>query len=225
MSVFADYRDKSYPIHFAGTLHVDRIVGGVPTDPNVAEAWLRSKLTNTDDEIREAVAKTMLDRGVSAEEATTLVNIQKHLNGFKRDEDGLYIEGRQLKAALKEAVSVAMAAGKLKSRGWGKTNKGLLSYLAEHVFVVEDRLHLGVTEASGVMQRFIHTFRGSGIQYEEYVTDAKVDFTLITDHDFSHDEWAAIWTTGEQQGIGASRSQGYGRYEVTRWDKVPAGAA
>lgn len=29
----------------------------------------------------------------------------------------------------------------------------------------------------------------------------------------------AIWTSGEQQGIGASRSQGYGRYEVTRWEK------
>lgn len=225
MSVFADYRNKSYPIHFSGTLHVCRIVGGVPTDSNVAEAWLRSKLTNTDDEIREAVARTMVERGVTADEATALVNTQKHLNGFKRDENGLYIEGRQLKAALKEAASVAMAAGKLNARGWGKTNKGLLSYLAEHVFVVEDRLHLGVAEASGVMQRFIHTFRGSGIQYEEYVDDAKLDFTLITDHDFSHDEWAAIWTTGEQQGIGASRSQGYGRYEVTRWDKVPASAA
>ena len=26
--------------------------------------------------------------------------------------------------------------------------------------------------------------------------------------------------TGEQQGIGASRSQGFGRYEVTRWDRI-----
>ena len=125
-----------------------------------------------------------------------------------------------MKAALKEAASCAVAAGKLTARGWGKTNKGLLSYLSEHVFVVEDRLYLGVTEPTGINQRFVHTFRGSGIQYEEYVEDAQLDFTVIADHDFSEKEWAAIWTSGEQQGIGASRSQGYGRYEVTRWDRA-----
>jgi hypothetical protein len=46
------------------------------------------------------------------------------------------------------------------------------------------------------------------------------DYTqVITDHDFTPKEWAAIWTAGEQNGLGASRSQGYGRYEVVRWDK------
>lgn len=221
MSVFAKYREEMYPFRFAGSLHVGVIAGGTPTDPKVAEGWLKTKLgVDKDSLIQEMVAQVMVDRSVTADEAVKLVDSQKHLNGFKRDERGLYIEGRQLKAALKEAASVAVAAGKLNVRGWGKTNKGLLSYLAEHVFVVEDRLHLGVAEASGISQRFVHTFRGSGIQYEEYVEDAKVDFTVISDHDFTPKEWAAIWTCGEQQGIGASRSQGYGRYEVVRWDPI-----
>ncbi len=221
-SVFARFEKKNYPIRFEGTLHIGCIAGGTPTDPKVAEGWLKTKLgVDKDDLIREMVATTMVERGVTADEATTIVNQSKHLNGFRRDENGLYIEGRQLKAALKEAASIAVAAGALTARGWGKTNKGLLSYLAEHVFVVEERLHLGVTEASGIAQRFVHTFRGTGIQYEEYVEDAKVDFTVISDHDFTEKEWAAIWLTGEQQGIGASRSQGYGRYEVTRWERIP----
>lgn len=220
-SVFAKYADKMYPHRFAGQLHVGRIAGGTPTDPKVAEGWLRTKLgVDKDDLIREQVAQVMVERGVTADEATKIVDTSKHLNGFKRDEQGLYIEGRQLKAALKEAASVAVAAGKLNGRGWGKTNKGLLSYLAEHAFVVEERLHLGVNEATGIAQRFVHTFRGSGIQYEEYVDDAKVDFTVIADHDFSNEEWATIWTAGENQGIGASRSQGFGRYAVTRWDRI-----
>lgn len=224
MSVFAKYQQQMYPHRFAGQLHVGVIAGGIPTDPKVAEGWLRTKLGIDKDElIRQQVAETMVERGVTADEATEIVNTNKHLNGFKRDESGLYYEGRQLKAALKEAASVAVAAGKLPARGWGKTNKGLLSYLAEHIFVVEDRLPLGVAEPTGIAQRFVHTFRGSGIQYEEYVEDAKIEFTVMTDHDFTEKEWAAIWTTGEQQGIGASRSQGYGRYEVTRWDAV-AGA-
>lgn len=220
MSVFAEYRTKMYPHRFAGQLLVGCIAGGTPTDPKVAEGWLRTKLGAKDDQIREMVAEVMVERGVTADEATEIVNTNRHLNGFKRDEGGLYIEGRQLKAAIKEAASIAVAAGKLNGRGWGKTNKGLLSYVAEHVFVVEDRLHLGVAEATGISQRFVHTFRGSGIQYEEYVEAAKVDFTVISDHDFSADEWAAIWTAGEQNGVGASRSQGFGRYEVTRWDRL-----
>lgn len=219
-SVFARHQAEMFPYRFAGQLVVGTIAGGTPTDPNVAEGWIKTKLGATDDILRQMVAETMVERGITADEAAVEVSKNKHLNGFKRDEQGLFIEGRQLKAALKEAASCAVAAGKLNARGWGKTNKGLLSYLAEHVFVVEDRLHLGVTEPTGINQRFVHTFRGSGIQYEEYVTDAKLSFTVIADHEFSEKEWAAIWTSGEQQGIGASRSQGYGRYEVTQWDRL-----
>lgn len=219
-SVFAQAKLDHFPFRYAGQLTVGTIVGGTPTDPKVAEGWLRTKLGGTDDRIREMVAETMVERGVTAAEATEIVNINQHLNGFKRDEKGLYIEGRQLKAALKEAASCAMAVDKLKSKGWGKTNKGLLNFMAEHVFVVEERLYLGVTEPTGVNQKFVHTFRGSGIQYEEFVTDAVIDFTVIADHAFSPSDWAAIWTSGEQQGIGASRSQGYGRYDVTRWDTL-----
>lgn len=223
MSVFSKYENEAFPHRFVGQLKVGRIAGGIPTDPKVAEGWLRTKLGDKDDLIREAVATTMLERNVSAEEAAKIVDEYKHLNGFKRDDDGLYIEGRQLKAALKEAVNVTVGAAKLKGRGWGTTNKGLLSYMAEHVFVLEDRLHLGVSEATGINQRFVHTFRGSGIQYEEYVDDAVINFTVISDHDFSERDWAMIWLSGQQQGIGASRSQGFGRYEVTKWDKLELG--
>lgn len=219
-SVFSKYEPKAWPFRYAGTLLVGTIAGGTPTDPKVAEGWLRTKLAASDDLIRTAVAEVMADRGLTAEEAVAEVDKNKHLNGFKRDEHGLYIEGRQLKAAIKEAGNVAVAAGKLDKGGWGLTRKGWLSFAAEHICVVEDRLHLGVTEPTGVVQRFVHTWRGSGIQYEEYVEEAKVDFTVMTDHEFTDEQWAMIWLTGQQQGIGASRSQGFGRYEVIRWDQL-----
>lgn len=219
-SVFAKFQAKSWPHRYDGTLIVGTIAGGIPTDPKVAEGWLKTKLgAQTDDLIRQQVAETMAERGITADEAVKLVDQLKHLNGFKRDENGLFIEGRQLKAALKEAASVAVASGKVDGRGWGKTNKGLLGFLAEHVHVIEERLHLGVAEPSGIAQRFVHTFRGSGIQYEEYVNDAKISFTVETDYLFTEEQWAHIWLTGERQGIGASRSQGYGKYTVTNWKK------
>ena len=219
-SVFARFNAKSWPYRFTGSLLVGTIAGGTPTDQRVAEGWLKTKLGAKDDLLRDMVAEVMAERGVTADEAAAIVDTNKHLNGFKRDENGLYIEGRQLKAALKEAASVAVSAGKLDGRGWGKTNKGLLGFLAEHVHVIEDKLHLGVTEASGITQRFVHTFRGTGIQYEEYVTDAKISFTVETDYKFTDEQWAHIWLTGERQGIGASRSQGFGKYTVTSWDKA-----
>lgn len=219
-SVFSKYESKSYPYRFEGTLLVRTIAGGTPTDSQVAAAWLKTKLADKDDLIREAVAEVMAERNITAEEAVNYVDILKHLNGFKRDpEHGLYIEGRQLKSAIKEAACVARSVGKLPAK-WGLTRKGIEGFVAEHVFVVEDRLYLGVTEPSGVMQRFVHTYRGTGIQYEEYVEDAKINFTVEFDYDFKTEEWAELWLTGERQGIGASRSQGFGRYEVVRWERV-----
>ncbi len=215
MSVFDDYRTKAYPHTYNGTLLVATICGGTPTDPKVAEGWLRTKMADKDDLIRQMVAETMTERGVTAEEATEAVMVDKHLNGFKRDSEGLYIEGRQLKAAIKEAANIRWPKDR-----WGPSNKGTRSFFAEHVFVLEDRLHLGVAEPSGISQRFVHTWRGNGIQYEEYVEAAKINFTLVTDHKFTAEQWAMLWLTGEQNGIGATRSQGYGRYEVVRWESA-----
>jgi hypothetical protein len=230
-SVFEKYQPKAYPHTYEGTLTVDMLCGGVPSDPKKAEGWIRSKLAASDDIIRQLVAEAMVERDVDAEEATNIVVKDQHVNGFKRTSTGeLYIEGRQLKAAIKEAANVRWPTphywypsglrkgqpGKGEPKqGRGKTSP---SFFAEHVFVLEDRLLLGVTEPAGVNQRFVHAFRNS-IAYEEYVTDVEIDFTVTTDFDFKAEEWAMLWLTGEQQGIGATRSMGYGRYTVTRWEK------
>jgi hypothetical protein len=227
MSAFDSFRKDAYPFQYKGRLSVAHLVGGVPSDPKVAEGWIRTKMGVTAEvELQKFVAQTVLERGVSTEEAVQIANTMKNLNGFKRGEQAsdhpgeLFIEGRQLKAALKEAISVAIAANKLTARGWGKTNKGLLGFAAEHIFVVEERLYLGVAEPSEIQQRFVHTWKGAGIQYEELVHDAVVNFTVIADYEFSEKEWAQIWLTGEHQGLGATRSMGYGVYRVEEWEQI-----
>jgi hypothetical protein len=233
-SVFEKYVPLAWPHRYAGTLHVSHLCGGIPTDPHVAAGWIRTKMGATSDEVLQArVGEVMAERGIAREEATEAVALDRHLNGFKRQRcdqcppgalcEGphqLYIEGRQLKAAIKEAAMIAVATDKLPSGRWGKTSKGLKAFLAEHVGVVEDRLMLGRTEPSGVAQRFVQTFRGTGIQYEEFVSDVDLDFTVITDYEFTEQQWGMIFLTGQEQGIGATRSQGYGKYAVTRWDKL-----
>src|SRR4029453_3158897 len=101
------------------------------------------KGVTTEEQISRLVAETMTDRGVTADEALDIVNKLKNLNGFKRTADGqLYYEARQLKAALREAVSVAVAVGKLEMRGWGNTKKWITGFFPEHVFILEEKLPL-----------------------------------------------------------------------------------
>ena len=154
------------------------------------------------------------------------------LNQFKRTEEGvLYIEGRQLKAALREAVSVAANAGKITTKNWGNPDnasyrKQLKGWFPEHVFVTDSILLLyredgsSVTREDGILQKFVHTHRGDAIGYEEYVRNAKIRFHVKTDVDLSDEQWAMIWLTGQDQGLGASRSQGFGTYTMTGWENI-----
>ncbi len=235
-SVFAKYEPQAYPHRFAGQLVVSTIAGGIPSDENVAKSWIATKLgTDNEELLRKAVAETMVERGITMEQAADEVNTLKHLNGFKRVGNVLVIEGRQLKACLKEAVNVAANAGKITTKGWGNPDnanykKGVKAWFPEHVFVEDDKMELGhmeddglvfpVTEPDQIVQRFVHTPRGTGIQYEETVTNAVISFTCETDYDFTDEQWAMIWLTAERQGLGASRSQGFGTFKVTQWDRL-----
>lgn len=197
---------------------VHHLVGGVPNDPKVAAGWLKKNL-GADNEalIQEMVAQTMAERGVEMDAALEEVTQTIKLNGFKRDpERGLYIEGRQIKAAIKEAASVAWG----KRQDWGPTRKGTHAFWAEHVFVEEDRVYLGTDKPSGVQQSFTHTWRGNSISYEEYVEDVKLSFTILTDASkaISPKDWAEMWATAENLGLGAKRSQGFGKFIVVAWD-------
>jgi hypothetical protein len=223
-SVFAQYTPKAWPFEYRGTLEIDRIAGGTPADPKIAEAWIQKNLgAQTEALLQKMVAEIMTDLGVSKDVAAKEAATRRHLTAFRRDDElGLYIMGYQLKAAIKEAVSCAVAAGKIRQHKWGKTNKSLIGFVAEHICVVEKRLHLGVMKPTGVDQRFVQTWRGAGIHLAEYCENVSLDFTIATDWDFSQEEWATIWLTGEKQGIGATRSQGYGEYVVTKWENTRA---
>lgn len=245
-AVFAKMRPVVYKWRYALTLQVHTICGGTPSDKDVAASWIKTRLGLEGDTaaLTNAVAKTMADRQIPADLAAEEVAAMKHLNGFKRDHLGLYIEGRQLKAAIKEATSVAVAAGNVPMKGYGETKKWITKYVPEHIFVLEDKIYLTemvvdandepilgddgeiqfrhIVTPTDTHQRFVQTRHGSGIQREEYVDMAYLHATIYTDHDWADGDLAKIWVTGEKQGIGAARSQGYGQYDVVRWDLLEA---
>jgi hypothetical protein len=232
--VFDKFYAQAWPVEFHGRIRVSAIHGGTPSSPETARKWVISRVSNTrsPSEVQALVVRTMAELEVSLDAAVDkAVGEMAGLNIFKREASGqLYIEGRQLKAALKEAVSVAANEGKLTTRGWGHPDndsyrKQIKGWFPEHVFIADEHLLMHrngepVTEASRTLEKFIHTHRGDAIGYEEVCEDVEFDFRAETDHEFTEKEWAMIWLTGQKQGIGASRSQSYGQYEVTRWDQV-----
>jgi hypothetical protein len=242
-NVFREFLPDIYKHKFDGRIVVEQLMGGTPSDPKVAEGWLKTKMgLDKDAQIQAQVAEVMAQRNVDESAAMAEVNSKRHLNGFKRErcpacpekalcggQHPLIIEGRHMKAMLKEAASVARSVGNLPAR-FGLTNKGTLSFIAEHVIVVERTLTIGVKvdgkvvdvyEPTDILQSFPKNpiTKQTGIQYTEFVENAVIDFTVVTDYDFTEREWAAMWVTGGNQGIGASRSQGYGRFEIQKWDK------
>lgn len=218
-SVFAKKHAERYNRRYQATLLVDYLVGGIPSDPKVAEGWIKKNLGIENDElVAEMVAKTMLERNIEMGDAIDEVVKTVKVNGFKRDSQGLYFETRNVMAAIKEASNICWP-----KRKWGPSSKGTRSYWVEHVFPQRAPLHLGQMEPDGIHQRFVHTWRGDGIQYEEYVQEAKLSFELYTDADektITEDDFATLWACGEDQGIGSSRGVGYGRYTVVGWDRI-----
>jgi hypothetical protein len=207
----------------------DKLLGGVPKDPKLIEGWLRAKAgLESGQELRRALLRTLSELGLNASGETTsedLIHASEELvarrltTGFKRGEQGLYIEARQIKALLKECTNILFAAER-----WGPTRKGPKSFLAERVFVQPDRVWLGTDAPDGLEQVVGHLSGPTGpvstLGYHEYVVRPTLTFSVWVVRDLiSASQWADVWVLAQEIGLGAVRSQGHGRFQLTRWSR------
>lgn len=231
-SVFQRAHRSVYEHLYSGTIQfVTRPVGGLPRDEKALTGYLKTKLADNDDLIRQAVAEIMVGLDVNAEEAVEIHAATK-VNGFRRDDQGLYLGGYQLKCCIKEGCNIRWPYPTKKwgggvSKNGNETGKGAKSYFAEHVFVVEDQLHFRdrngdpVRQQSGIQMRFVQGRYGASFVHEEYIEpeDAAFDFHVETDVKITDDQWAELWVICENQGLGATRALGYGKFVVTKWER------
>jgi hypothetical protein len=210
----------------------NKLLGGIPKDPQLVEAWLRGKVGISDeDELRHAWLRTLLELGMEVSEQMTFeaaIDASKRLagskvtTGFKVDaERGLYIESRQVKAGLRENINILYGGTRI-----GPTRKAPRSFVAERVFIAPERLYLDRTEPDGVELIIGHLAGPQGprsvLSYHQYVDkSAAIDFTVMVAEDsIPHEWWPRVWTLFEQNGLGATRSQGYGTFDLVRWDRL-----
>lgn len=197
----------------------DRCIGGIPlVTPDqeaagVYSAWQHGQKVVDDPAFAEPLAAVLaVDPDMPIAEETG--------QGFRRDdEQGLYLEARQVKAMLKEAAQ---------RLGYIKNTRGTRQVLQHdlHVRAVDgsQKLYLARTEPDGVDMRPISVITPQGprtsLKRFEYVTAATLRFRvkvlagglgegLIGDEQL-HD----MLELGGELGLGADRSQGEGTFDL-----------
>lgn len=230
--IFDNHRDDLFVTYRATLTFRDKLMGGTPMNPKLIEGWLRSKMGVTDeDEVFILMRRTLEDLGAELPAEPTVEDLiaasesladVKQTNGFKRDDEGIYIESRQVKAMLKEVTNILFAGDR-----WGKTRKGPKNFLAERVFVSPDHIHLDRPEADGVELFIGHVSGPSGpnstVTYYQYAQQPVVTFDVLVTKDAEKEiDWPILWVHAQENGIGALRSQGHGRFDITGWEKVSA---
>jgi len=229
--IFGKAAAQTYTRYRATLRFKHLIVGGIPSDKSVIEGWIRSRMDLGDAAISELVDRTVEERGVltpdEAIEAVMQSELAPSVNGFKRDDNGqLCIEGRIVKAALKEWMNSAYPGtkfpGKTKIEG---LRKGLMKYAAEAVRVDDLLIGLGVKEPTAIEERIKHVMTPQGprssINRVEVVEQPEVTFTISVRDDFiPEDAWARIWSVGEAIGLGSDRGRSDGQFELTEWQRL-----
>lgn len=230
MGVFDKHYSSVFTTYRATIQIRDKIMGGTPKDPKAIEGWIKKNAGLAGDELRRLTIRTLIENGMDLSENPTDEEIDKAIgdiaalkqtNGFKRDETGLYIESRTVKAMLKESTNVVFAG----HEKWGKTNKGPRNFLAERVFVNPEKIYLGVEEPTSMLMFVGHISGPKGPQstltYIEYVDHPRITFDVIVLGDeIKEDHWPKIWVHAQENGLGALRSQGFGRFDVEEWEKA-----
>lgn len=192
----------------------DRIVGGTPKNPEVIRQWIETSINKADKVKKEEIIKETVE-AVGADEFAG-----KMWTGFKSDSEiGLYIEGRQVKAMLKEGANVL------------KTILGVTAFrskFAERAWVSPDKIPLGVKEPTGSDERTVHVMTRQGprsaLKKFDYVEKPTITFRLevLNDGIVTRHRLDTVLDYCAKNGLGAMRSQGEGVIETFKIEEIQA---
>ena len=226
--IFGDLADN-YAFYRAELRFRDLVVGGVPSDESVIRGWIRARMDLGDAAIEELVAQTVAERGVmQPDDAVDLVmgsDLAPSINGFKRDDNGqLCLEGRQVKAGLKEWMNSSYPGTKFPGKP-ADIRKGLMNWAAETVMVDDQLIGLGVKEPTRVEERIKHVRTPQGprstVNRVEVVERPTITFTVkVRDDALLREVWGRVWSVGEEIGLGADRGRSDGEFELLAFEKI-----
>ena len=209
------------------------LMAGKPASLDAANAMLKAR--GLEDQM-EAVADIVDpdERAKAAERIAT----DEGLCEFSRRQGrpGIWMPSNNIKAMLKENWSVLGLRQKVRgSRGalaeglfvWGVAP----SHVDANDPVEREWVYLG-QEPTGVHTAVSHSIGPSGpvhaIKRHEYVDKARIEFDVIiasansVNEKISDDELAATLVHASEHGLGACRSQGFGRFHIVSVEEIDA---
>ena len=212
-------------------LHIrERLCGGIPKNPDLLESFVKAKTGYDDAKTKEQVGE--LKDAIAPTDPDAAVNevVDASWNGFASDEKGLYIHARNVKAMFKECASLLRIT--VDKRG----SKQIL----QHGFEVKGadhpaRVYLGRTNPDGQEEGPIHVQTAQGprtaIKRVDYVEDVMLSFEVWTlkkqnnsdaekKRHIGEDDLKKMLALGQENGLGADRSQGSGKFDVIEFSAV-----
>lgn len=218
---------RLYDVYQVTIAFRDRLCGGKPANDELLADHIR-RTTGHDDEltkrqIEDAQAKLPDLDGLQEIEEQKL---EKSRTRFLSDEKGLYIDTYQVKAMFRQSASML---------GIYKKRIGTKNMCAEGAEIKgpdhEARLYLGKKEPDGTEESVVHamTPKGpiSGIKHVDYVEKARLSFeiwVLKTEsgekRHIGEKDVVEILTFAQENGLGADRARGMGKFDVVEFKKA-----
>jgi hypothetical protein len=221
--VIKKHEDSLYDFYRVRLL-VKELVGGCPKDPEMIKGWIGATCKEASQEERAKI----VDAKVEALPQVVEEELEATGTTFLVDKEcGLYLEGRQLKAMLKEAANIMRSSVPSKKKEGERGVAALKSKMADHVFVEENKVFLNRQKVDKTTQRPIHIEDGprgprSAIKVSDIVENVEIEFTVrrLRHGEVTEEALYLCLNYCENLGLGADRSQGYGKFQVQDVQKL-----
>lgn len=190
---------------------IEPMLGTVAKDPEVYKSFIESKKPEG---IKGDESSTVDERLLNeADEAE-----KKGWTGFHVDEKGLFIYDYMIKGFLKNAGNILK--GQLDVTA-------LKSKISNQVFVSPRKIHLGIKDPNGVLERPLRAQTPQGprvslVRSDTVGAGTEITFTMkwIKGNNISEKLLKTVLSYGELQGLGQWRNAGYGAFKVLSITKI-----
>lgn len=213
-----------YDVYAVAIAIREKLCGGKPKSDALLEAHIIRQTGHEDEATKKLIAQAK--EGATPEEGDLENRVEQSSTRFLSDERGLYIDAYQVKAMLRQSGSML---GLYKKRIGTKQicAEGLEVKGLEH----ERRVYLGKSAPDGTYEATIHVTgpkgKLSGIKRVDFVEGVGLAFEiwiLKTDANekrhVGEKDLVEILRFSQENGVGADRSQGYGKFDVVKFAKL-----
>jgi hypothetical protein len=227
----ADFDSSKIYNKYLVTIRVrDRVLGGVPKNPDKLNEWVRSRMQikEPDEESERATREVMETLNEPTEESSWCC--------FQSDEQGLFVAAMNVKAMLKTVAQLL---------GWYTKKMGLRPFTQHFGLEVkgEDgsmRIRMKrstlsgqtvVQEPDGDLEGLVHLNTKSGprsaLRRQDYVDKPIISFQVwlmktsnSEKRHISEEELKKWLCAAQEEGFSATRSQGHGKFDVIGLERI-----